>query len=387
MSVQLPPATDPVEGPAPVVEGEAEGRPANAPTSRFRLTVRRFTRNRLALVGLCIIVLLFLAAYVGPFLTKWDYQEHDYLTFLGTPSGDHWWGTTQSGVDLFALTMRGLQKSLVIGLLAGVLSTFLSAVVGSFAAYFGGWVDRVLMWLVDLLLVMPSFLIIAVLSPTFRGATWLAFVGLLGAFSWMVTGRVVRSMTFTLKDREFVRAAKYMGVPAPTIIFRHILPSMASMLIIDVVIQVGAAVIGESSLSYFGFGVQPPDVSLGTVISENSGNASTYPWLFFFPAGCLVLIGVAISFVGDGLRDALDPNSTGAKARSTRRRAGRTAATKTAPASAAVPAQGGGSALPATTAGAPLVSDSARPQARVEEHEGAGPADGRPQAEDAGGAS
>ncbi|MFJ5797575.1 ABC transporter permease [Streptomyces decoyicus] len=318
MSVQLPPATEPAPGPVPPTE--AGGRPAKARTSRLRLTVRRFTRNRLALFGLFLLVLLFLGAYGGPLLTKWDYQQHDFMNFLASPSEDHWWGTTQGGVDLFSLTMRGLQKSLIIGLLVGVISTFLAATVGAFAAYFGGWTDRVLMWIVDLLLVMPSFLIIAVLSPAFRGATWLIFVVLLGAFSWMVTGRVVRSMTFTLKDREFVKAAKYMGVPAPVIIFRHILPSMASMLIIDTVIQVGAAVIGESSLSYFGFGVQAPDVSLGTVIADNTTNASTYPWLFFFPAGCLVLIGVSISFVGDGLRDALDPNASGAKARSPRKK-------------------------------------------------------------------
>ena len=318
MSVQLPPATEPAPGHVPPTD--AEGRPAKARTSRLRLTARRFTRNRLALFGLFLLVLLFLGAYGGPLLTKWDYQQHDFMNFLASPSEDHWWGTTQGGVDLFSLTMRGLQKSLIIGLLVGVISTFLAATVGAFAAYFGGWTDRVLMWIVDLLLVMPSFLIIAVLSPAFRGATWLIFVVLLGAFSWMVTGRVVRSMTFTLKDREFVKAAKYMGVPAPVIIFRHILPSMASMLIIDTVIQVGAAVIGESSLSYFGFGVQAPDVSLGTVIADNTTNASTYPWLFFFPAGCLVLIGVSISFVGDGLRDALDPNASGAKARSPRKK-------------------------------------------------------------------
>ncbi|WP_079127200.1 ABC transporter permease [Streptomyces sp. TP-A0874] len=319
MSVQLPPATEPIEGSAP----NAEGPRAKARTSRLQLTVRRFARNRLALFGLVVIVLLFLAAYVGPLFTQWDYKQHDYSSFLAEPGGEHWWGTTQGGVDLFALTMRGLQKSLVIGLLVGVLTTFLAATVGSFAAYFGGWTDRILMWIVDLLLVMPSFLIIAVMSPVFRGKTWLIFVLLLGAFSWMITGRVVRSMTFTLKDREFVKAAKYMGVPAPVIIFRHILPNMASMLIIDCVIQVGLAVIGESSLSYFGFGVQAPDVSLGTVIADNTTNAASYPWLFFFPAGCLVMIGVAISFVGDGLRDALDPNASGAKARMPREKRGK----------------------------------------------------------------
>ncbi|MEV8095029.1 ABC transporter permease [Kitasatospora sp. NPDC085879] len=290
-------------------------KPSAKRSGRARLTVRRFARNRLALVGLGIIVLLFLAAYIGPLVDKYDYTFHDYMAFTAPPGGDHWWGTNQGGQDLFALTMRGLQKSLVIGLLVGVISTLVAAAVGSFAAYYGGWVDRLLMWGVDLLLVLPSFLIIAVLSPAFRSASWLVFVVLLAAFSWMITGRVVRSMTLTLKDREFVKAAKYMGVPGPVIVFRHILPNMASLLIIDSVIQVGAAVIGESGLSFFGFGVQPPDVSLGTIIAENTTNAPTFPWLFYFPAGCLVLIGLAVSFVGDGLRDAFDPNASGAKAR------------------------------------------------------------------------
>jgi peptide/nickel transport system permease protein len=315
MSVQLPPATEPDPGPVPPAGSDGADRPAKGRTSRLRLTVRRFARNRMALFGLFVLVLLFLAAYGGPHLTKWDYRQHDFLNFLSGPSGDHWWGTTQGGVDLFSLTMRGLQKSLVIGILVGLVSTFLSATVGAFAAYFGGWTDRILMWIVDLLLVMPSFLIIAVASPLFHGTSWLIFVVLLGAFSWMITGRVVRSMTFTLKDREFVKAAKYMGVSGPVIIFRHILPNMASLLIIDMVIQVGAAVIGESGLSYFGFGIQAPDVSLGTIIADNTTNAPAYPWLFYFPAGCLVLIGIAVAFIGDGLRDALDPNASGAKAK------------------------------------------------------------------------
>ncbi|MEU7152882.1 ABC transporter permease [Streptomyces sp. NPDC045470] len=289
--------------------------PRDRRPSRARLTARRFARNRLATAGLALLLLLFLAAYAGPLLTPWDHRTHDFLNFLSGPSAEHWWGTTQSGLDLYALTLRGLQKSLVIGILVGVVSTFLSAVVGAFAAYFGGWTDRVLTGVVDLLLVMPAFLVVAVLSPLVRGSGWPVFVVLLAAFSWMITGRVVRSVTLTLKEREYVKAARYMGVPGPVIVFRHILPNMASLLIIDAVIQAGAAVIGESGLSYFGFGVQPPDVSLGTVIADHTNMAASYPWLFFFPAGCLVLIGVSLAFIGDGLRDALDPDAAGAQAR------------------------------------------------------------------------
>ncbi|MFJ6212813.1 ABC transporter permease [Streptomyces sp. NPDC092296] len=325
MSLQQQPALEPEEAPAAAVGAPvpAASAPARARSSRSRLTLRRFARNRLALVGIGLLVLLFLLAWVGPLVDKWGYDDLDFDSFLQSPSGNHWFGTDQAGSDLFAQTCRGLQKSLIIGILVGLIVTTLAAVTGACAGYFGGWVDRVIMWVVDLLLVMPSFLLIAVLSPVFQGATWLIFVVLLAAFSWMITARVIRSMTQTLKDREFVKAAKYLGVPTWKIIGRHILPSMASLLIIDAVIQVSVAIIGESGLSYFGFGIQPPDVSLGTVIAAGTSSATTYQWLFWFPAACLVMVGLAIAFIGDGLRDALDPNAAGARARIKKPRGGK----------------------------------------------------------------
>jgi peptide/nickel transport system permease protein len=284
-------------------------------SSRGRLVLRRLRRKKLAMFGLFLVVLLFLLAFVGPHLTKWSYTDQDYEAFLSKPSSTHWFGTTQIGEDVFAQTMRGMQKSLIIGLLAAFLSTATAAIVGSFAGYFGGWLDRGLMWMVDLLLVIPSFLVIAILSPLFRGKTWLVFVVLLAAFAWMITSRVVRGLTISLKEREFVQAARFMGVSSRRIIFRHILPSMASLLIIDYTINVGGMVLAETGLSYFGFGVQSPDVSLGTLIRAGTNSALTYPWLFEFAGGLLVLFVLAVNFVGDGLRDALDPNSGKSRAR------------------------------------------------------------------------
>jgi peptide/nickel transport system permease protein len=277
--------------------------------SRWGIVLQRFRRKRLAMFGLVTLVLLFLLAFVGPHLGQWNYTDHDFNSFLQGPSLDHWFGTTQTGGDVYALTLRGMQKSLIIGLLVALFSTGLAALVGSFAGYFGGWVDRALMWFVDLLLVLPSFLIIAILSPTFRGKTWLVFVVLLAAFLWMVTARIVRGMTISLREREYVLAARYMGAPAHKIIFRHVLPNISSLLIVDATINVSAAVISETGLSYFGFGVQPPDVSLGTLIADGTQSATTYPWLFGFAAGLLVAIVLAVNLVGDGLRDALDPTS------------------------------------------------------------------------------
>ncbi|MFD7601607.1 ABC transporter permease [Streptomyces mirabilis] len=285
---------------------------AAPPAGRATVVLRRFLRNRTALGGAVVLVLLFLLAFVGPYVAKWSYSHIDYTALRAAPSAGHWWGTNRIGQDVFAQTVRGLQKSLVIGLLVAVLATGLASLVGACAGYFGGWTDRLLMFFVDLLLVFPSFLIIAIVSPRLNSHGWFALVGLLGVFAWMITARVVRSMTLSLKEREFVRAARYMGVGPFRIIWRHVLPNVASFLIIDATIQVGGAVMSETALSYFGFGVQPPDVSLGTLIADGTGAAVTYPWMFFFAAGLLVVFVLAVNLVGDGLRDALDPTSKGA---------------------------------------------------------------------------
>jgi peptide/nickel transport system permease protein len=280
-------------------------------SSRLLLVWRRFLRQRLALVGLAIVLLLFGLAYLSPFVAPWRYDQLDFNAFLEPPGGTHWFGTTQNGFDMFALTMRGMQKSLVIGLVGALIATALAATVGAFAGYFGGAVNTVLLTFIDLLMVLPAFLIIAILSPSFRGRTWLIFVVLLAAFQWMVTARIVRGMTLSLREREFVHAARFMGVPGWQIIFRHILPNMASLLIIDATINVSSLILAEVGLSFFGFGVQPPDVSLGTLIGSYAGAALTFPWEFYFPAGLLIVLVLAINMVGDGLRDAFDPNTQG----------------------------------------------------------------------------
>ncbi|MDH6120694.1 peptide/nickel transport system permease protein [Kitasatospora sp. GAS204A] len=291
---------------------------APAPASRGRLVLARLLAAPGALVGLAVVVLLFLLAFVGPYLTQWHYTDIDYSALREPPSGTHWFGTGGLGQDVYAQTLRGLQKSLIIGLLVALLSTVAAGLVGSCAGYFGGWADRLLMFFVDLMLVFPSFLIIAIISPRLQSGGWIAFVVLLAAFNWMITARVVRSMTISLKEREFVRAARFMGVRPLRIIWRHILPNAASYLIVDATIAVGAAVMSETALSYFGFGVKAPDVSLGTLIANGTDAAPSYPWMFYFAAGLLVLFVLAVNLIGDGLRDALDPTAEAGRRRSTR---------------------------------------------------------------------
>ncbi|MFD7454698.1 ABC transporter permease [Kitasatospora sp. NPDC059827] len=310
------PTPDPAHGPA------GASAPAGAPRAggRGRLVLARLLAARGAVAGAVLILLLFVLAFGGPYLTPWDYAAPDFTALHQPPSGAHWFGTNGVGQDVFAQTVRGLQKSLIIGLLVALFSTALASLVGACAGYFGGWTDRALMFLVDLMLVFPSFLIITVVSPRLRSSGWIAFVLLLALFNWMITARVVRSMTVSLREREFVRAARFMGVRPLRIITRHILPNVASFLIVDATIAVGGAVMSETALSYFGFGVRPPDVSLGTLLAAGTGEAPVFPWMFYFAAGLLVLFVLAVNLVGDGLRDALDPTAGGAPRRTRRLR-------------------------------------------------------------------
>lgn len=296
-------------GPQP--GGQTPGEPRVS--SRFGVVTRRFARNKEGVVGFVLLVAMFLLAFVGPYASRWTPGSKDYTAFTQPPSAKHWFGTNGIGQDMYVLTLHGMQKSLIIGLLVALVSTGLAAVFGAFAGYFLGWRDRALMWVVDLLLVLPSFLMIAILSPLFKGSTWLILVALIAAFMWMVTAKIVRGMTMSLREREYVLAAKFMGVSSVRIIFRHIIPNLASLLIVDATINVSAAIITESTLSYFGFGVQPPDTSLGTLLSDGTPSAFSYPWMFLFPAVLLVITVLSANLMGDGLRDALDPTSRKAR--------------------------------------------------------------------------
>ncbi|WP_214412540.1 ABC transporter permease [Sphaerisporangium fuscum] len=277
--------------------------------SRARVVARRFFRMRQGRLGFALLALMFLLAFAGPLFYPWSYTDMDFSAFMQPPSPSHWFGTLQTGADVFAVTLRGAQKSLVVGLLVAVLSTGVAAVVGSFAGYFLGWTDRTLMWVADLLLVLPAFLILAIMSPMFTNGRWLLFVIMLALFLWMVTSKIVRGMTKAVKEREYIMAARFMGVRPSTIIFRHVIPNLASLLIVDATLNVSAAILTETSLSYFGFGIQPPDVSLGGLIADGARTALYAPWTFWFAAGCLIVTVLAVNLVGDSLRDAFDPGA------------------------------------------------------------------------------
>jgi peptide/nickel transport system permease protein len=280
-----------------------------AVNSRLVQIWRRLRSTPRFWVGSIALLVIVLWALFGLAVYPWSATDQDGLAFSQGPSGSHWFGTNGIGQDVYAQTIIGLQKSLLVGLIVGPAAALIAGFVGAISGYVGGVWDRVIVWFIDLLLVLPSFYILVLLSPTFKNASIVALILFLALFGWMVLARVVRGQTMSLREREYVKAARYMGVGGLTIVRRHIIPNVASLLIIDATLGVGAAILSETALSFFGFGIQPPDVSLGTLLSAGSSAAVTRPWLFVFPSAVLILTVLATSLIGDALRDAVDPTS------------------------------------------------------------------------------
>ena len=279
--------------------------------TRAQLVARRFWRPRTAKLGAVGLALVVMLAVFGPLLTTWGHAEIDTSSFLTAPNAEHWFGTTQGGQDVFAMTVRGLQQSLIIGFSVAAIQVMLSAFVGAAAAYFGSFIERGLLWVIDLLLVIPSFLLVALASQEFAGrqGSRVALIVLLAGLGWMLSARVVRAMTASIVSLDYVQAARFMSVPSWVIITRHVLPNISSFLIVDFTIGVVRAVMAETTLSFFGFGVQAPDTSLGTLLAQGAPRATTSSWVFLAPAGVLVVLLLSVNFLGDALRDALDPSS------------------------------------------------------------------------------
>ncbi|MET8684569.1 ABC transporter permease [Streptomyces sp. NPDC004732] len=286
--------------------------PPRRELGRGRLYLRRFLRNRFAVAGVVIFALLVLFSAFGGLFTSYTHTDADFTALTQPPSATHWFGTNQGGNDIYASAVHGLQRSLVIAVSVSVLTIVVAAVIGSSAAYFGGRVERLTLAVIHFLLIVPSFLILALVSNRLAG-DWRALILVLTLFGWMSTARVIWSVSTSLRERDYVTAAEFMGVRPLRIILRHIIPNLGSLLIVNLTLGVVATVLSETALSFLGFGVQTPDVSLGTMLADGTATVTSAPWLFAFPAGLVVLLTVSMTFIGDGLRDALDPTSvTGA---------------------------------------------------------------------------
>ena len=268
------------------------------------------------MVGLIILLVLVFFALFGANIGKWAYDDPDFLALSAGPSASHWLGTDSGGSDLYAMVVRGLGKSLMIGIITSVATMAIASLLGTAISFFGGWVERVGMWLLDMLLVVPSFLLIAlIVGMAAGGSDWLWLAIGLTAFGWIGYARTLRTLTLSLRDREYIRAAKFMGVPSFTIIVRHLVPNLGSVLVINTVLGVIGAVNSETSLSFLGLGIKAPDTSLGTLLNAGQSVVQTSPWVLIFPSVVLIVLTFSVQLIGDGLRDAIDPYSrSGGKA-------------------------------------------------------------------------
>lgn len=298
--------------------------------SQGQLVRRRFGNHKAAMISAVFLVLIFVLAfssigYAG--IPGW-WDKHYAAAgevinggnptlsllpqWLGGPGitwGEHPFGQESTGKDYFALVMRGAQQSLIIALVVGIVSTVIGAIVGAVAGYFRGWIDALLMRLTDLVIVIPLLVLAAVLgqmsSSLDAGILPLALV--LGLVTWTSLARLVRGEVLSLREKEFVAAAVAMGAKPGRVILRHLLPNTIGVIVVNATFAIAAAILLETSLSFLGFGVKPPDSSLGLLISDYQSAFTTRPWLFWWPGMFILAIALSVNFIGDGLRDAFDP--------------------------------------------------------------------------------
>ncbi|ACC73616.1 ABC transporter permease [Paraburkholderia phymatum] len=282
----------------------------DAPPSRSPLATaaRRFTRNRAAFAALLLLVLIVLACFVGPLLSPNNAIDSDWsaISLAPTLANMHWFGTDELGRDLLVRTLVGGRVSLEVGLLGTLVSGVIGVAWGATAGYLGGRVDAVMMRIVDMMYAIP-YMLIAILMMTLFGRAFYLVVLTISAFSWLDMARVVRGQTLSLRSREFIDAAKAIGVGSRSIIARHIVPNLIGVVVVYATVTVPGIVLTESVLSFLGLGVQEPMTSWGVLIQDGAQKLESTPWLLLCPALMLCATLYSVSFVGDGLRDALDP--------------------------------------------------------------------------------
>ncbi len=268
----------------------------------------RFKRNRAALISLFVLAFIAIACIAGPWLLPHAYDSTDWNAMSQPPSlaGWHLFGTDESGRDLLVRSLMGGRISLLVGLLGTLSSSLVGIAWGATAGFIGGKVDALMMRFVDMMFAIP-YLLIAILMITLLGRDFYLVVLTITVFGWMDMARVVRGQALTLRSREFVEAARAIGVSTPTIIVRHIIPNLMGIVVIYTTITVPSVIIVESILSFLGLGIQEPMTSWGVLIEDGVGVMESSPWILLFPAAMLSITLYCFNYVGDGLRDALDP--------------------------------------------------------------------------------
>ena len=268
---------------------------------------RRLLRNRAAVAGMIVLAVLVVAAIVGPHLTPFTYDEINKNDVWAPPlTAGHLLGADSLGRDLLARLLMGLRVSLAIGLVATLVSLVIGVAWGAVAGFVGGRVDEIMMRIVDVLYSLPFIFFVILLMVTFGSNIILIFVAI-GAVEWLTMSRIVRGQTLTLKHKEFVEAARAAGLGSGGIIARHIVPNLLGPVVVYVTLTIPAVILAESFLSFLGLGVQPPMASLGTLIANGAQDMELAWWLLVFPSVLMVVTLMSFNFIGDGLRDAIDP--------------------------------------------------------------------------------
>ena len=276
--------------------------------SQWSYARSRFLRHRLAVLALVLLIFIFGVGAFANFIAPYSYSTLDFNNLLISPTtrAHHFFGTDELGRDYFSRVIWGIRTSLEVGVFVAIVSSILGLIVGAIAGYYRGWIDNVLMRITDLVLTLPALAILLVIAALFgQGNQWRVSL-ILAGFFWTGLARIVRGIFLSLREKEYVEAAKASGAGDLRIMFRHILPNTMGPVVVNGTLAVAVAILTEAALSFLGFGIKPPTPSLGVLVFDGETNPSAW-WITVFPGLTIVLIVLCVNFVGDGLRDALDP--------------------------------------------------------------------------------
>jgi peptide/nickel transport system permease protein len=288
------------------LDSDLFARPARGP---WQIALTRLLRAKLAIAGLIVLLALVLAAIFAPVIAPYGPNEIDLFSIEASPSSEHWLGTDDLGRDVLSRLIYGGRLSLWIGVSAALISTVVGVVVGAISGYYGGWLDSGLMRFVDLMLAFPSIFLLLIIFAVNEGVSINGVILFLGLFGWMWLARIIRGEFLSLKQRDFVDAARSVGASGRRIIIRHLMPNVAAPIIVSTTLEIAYYMLAESALSFLGFGVPPERPTWGNMLNSARTSYLTHPLLAIAPGLLLTIAVLAINFIGDGLRDAFDPRA------------------------------------------------------------------------------
>jgi len=291
------------------LETETAFEKAERGTSLWRDAWHRLAKNKIAVIGGIVLVLLTLASFIGPLLLRQSYETQDLQLGAVPPNAQHWFGTDTLGRDLFVRILYGGRVSLAVGFCATAVALTIGVLYGTISGFLGGKIDMFMMRIVDIIFALP-FTVFVILLTVFFGRKFVLLFVAIGAVQWLMMARIVRAQVMSLRGQEFIEAAEALGLSKARIIFRHMIPNALGPIIVYATLTVPAVMLLEAFLSFLGLGVQPPMSSWGALIKEGADSMEEFPWLLIYPGLILALTLFSLNFLGDGLRDALDPRAS-----------------------------------------------------------------------------